>query len=230
MLFLTLVSLGVQILDYVVGREELHVLLTRFEVGDDASIPTWYSSFALLLCSILLATVAAAKKRYRDRYVLHWSFLSIIFLLLSVDEVATLHEAGGGAVELLVESIGYTPSGFFYTAWVIPGIIFALVVALAYLRFLAHLPSKTRILFLVAGAIFVAGALGMEMLSARLISFYGYENLESIPFSARIVISMQTAVEELLEMLGVVVFIYALLSYISSYVKEVSVQVRTDRK
>lgn len=217
-----------QFLDYLLGSQELHVLLTRLEVGSDSSIPTWYSSFALLLCSILLAAVAAVKQRYRDLYVRHWSFLSIVFLLLSIDEVAMLHEAGGRIFKTLVEALGFTTNGFIYATWVVPGAVFVLVVALVYLRFLARLPSRTRSLFLAAGAVFITGALGTEMLSARLISFYGWENLAHIPFSVRIVISLQTAVEELLEMLGVVIFVYALLSYLTFYVKEVTVKGRID--
>ncbi len=43
---------------------------------------------------------------------------------------------------------------------------------------------------------------------------------------------VMTTVEEFLEMLGIVVFIYALLSYISSYMKDMDLRVRIidDRK
>ena len=62
----------------------------------------------------------------------------------------------------------------------------------------------------------------MEVLTANLESIYGgYDNQ---PVAVKILAIIQTAIEELLEMLGVVVFIYALLSYISSYLKEATVQ------
>ena len=234
--FLTLASLGQHFLDYVWDREgwghkEIIAIPLRFNVGEDASIPTWYSSFALLLCSVLLAAIAAAKKRHNDRFTFHWAALSILFLLMSMDEVATIHEALGESVGVVAELFfDYDPGGLLYAAWVIPGAIFVLVVALAYLSFFFHLPRKTKLWFLVAGVLFVGGALGMEMLSARLSSFYGWENLENMPNNVKMVIAVQTALEELFEMLGVVVFIYALLSYAGSYVNEINLRIHAGNK
>jgi hypothetical protein len=72
-------------------------------------------------------------------------------LILSVDEVARIHETLGGVSASLANSVGFTPSGFIYYFWVVPGAIFVLVVLLAYARFLLHLPKSALILFLVAG-------------------------------------------------------------------------------
>jgi len=232
-LFLTLASLGQHFLDYLWSREGwadegLIAVPLRFNVGEEANVPTWYSSFILLLSSLLLAVIAAFKKSQADRYTLHWIVLSAISLVMAVDETAMLHEALGETVATVLGFVGYSPSGLLYAAWVIPGAVFVFIVALAYLRFLFDLPKRTRLLFLVAGALFLVGALGLEMLSSRLSSLYGWENLESMPDKVKIVIAVQTAMEEFFEMSGVVVFIYALLSYISSYVKEVTVQVRAD--
>ena len=75
------------------------------------------------------------------------------------------------------------------------------------------------------------GAIGLEMLTARLIFLYGgpanWGSVEGIP---KVIGGMQTSIEELLEMSGIVVFIYALLSYASSYVNEISVQIHADDK
>ena len=101
--------------------------------------------------------------------------------------------------------------GYFHwllsVAWVPFGAIFVLIVALAYLRFLAALPVKTKYLFLIAGTLYVGGALGIEILGGRHTYLYGRENF---------VYAMFVACEEGLEMLGVVVFIYALLSHLGS--------------
>jgi hypothetical protein len=233
--FLTLASLGQHFLDYLWSREGwnhegLLAVPETFNVGEDANVPTWYSSFTLLLCSLLLAVIGAAKKRRSDRFALHWTVLSVIFLLMSIDEVATIHEASGEALGSIFRSLGFSLSGLLYANWVIPGILFVFVVALAYLRFFFDLPRKMRLWFLVAGALFVVGALGMEMLSSRLSSFYGWENLQSLPTNVKILIAVQTAAEELLEMSGVVVFIYALLSYASSFVSEITVRIHSNDK
>jgi hypothetical protein len=231
-LFLTLAGLGAKFLRWILGDEGLLQLLTLFYVNEEAAIPTWYSSSTLLLSSVLLAVIAVAKRRNHDRYTLHWLGLSIIFLFLSMDEVIQVHEALGGAEiqPLLSNFLGLTPSGFIYHIWVVPGAAVVLVFVLAYLRFLIRLPQETRRLFLVAGTLFVLGALGLEILTARIIYEFGgieswRENAGAIP---QIIAGIITSIEELLEMLGIVVFVYALLSYIRSYMKGLTIRVGVD--
>jgi hypothetical protein len=229
-LFLTLAGLGVRFIKYILGDEGLLSLLRLFDVGEEASIPTWYSSFTLLLSSVLLAVIAAAKRERRDRYTLHWLGLSVIFLFLSMDEVLRAHEALGGQEiqPLLSRFLGFSPSGFIYFFWVVPGAAFVLVFVLAYLRFLVRLPKQTRRLFLVAGTLFVLGALGFEMLSARIASEYDKETWQNLGGIPKIIVGIQTSIEEFLEMLGASVFVYALLSYMGSYMKELTIRIRID--
>jgi len=136
---------------------------------------------------------------------------------------------------------GFSPSGAITFFWVVPGAIFVVIVLLAYLRFLAHLPQTTRRSFLFAGALFVLGALGIEMLTAQVMSSSGgisnwvvsstggmvdRGSASSIP---TILKGLQTSVEEMFEMLGLTAFVYALLAYIRSYVEDISVRVRIDK-
>ena len=94
-------------------------------------------------------------------------------------------------------------SGFLYYAWVLPyGILVALFLAV-YAGFVRRLPAATRRLFLLAGALYVSGALGFELV----------EGLYASRAGGRLFAALIT-VEECLEMLGVVLFIYALLSYL----------------
>ena len=239
-LIIALVSLVARVAMYLWGVEGYLQPLRIFDVGEERSIPTWFESIQFLLCSMLLAVVTIAKKQRNDRYSLHWGFLSIILLLLSLDEVASIHEAIGQQSERLLHNItGFTPSGAIKFFWVVPGTIFAFIVLVAYLRFLADLPRSTRYSFLFAGALFVLGALGLEMLSAQVSSssegianFFGMElGLSQHSGSAipKIMIGLQTCVEEMFEMLGLTAFVYALLAYIGSYMEDISVQVRIDK-
>jgi hypothetical protein len=241
-LLITLVSFFARVAMYVWGTEGYLQPLRIVDVSEERSIPAWFESLQFLLCSILLAVIAVAKRRRNDRYSLHWSFLSIILLLLSLDEVASIHEAIGQQSERLLHSItGFTPSGAIKFFWVVPGAIFVVVVLLAYLRFLADLPRSTRRWFVFAGALFVLGALGLEMLSAQVSSssssiadwvasssggMVGPERASAIP---KILKGLQTCVEEMFEMLGLTAFVYALLAYIGSYVEDISVRVRIDK-
>ena len=207
-LFLTLASIAGQFSKYYLGHGYLFRLVPLFHLDEEWNIPSWYSSSALLLCAILLAVIALAEKKECAPYFLHWSALSIVFLCLSLDEAISIHEYWGA----LLRPLAYA-HGFLYWTWVIPGMTFVLIFALAYLRFLAALPAKTRRLFIVAGTVFVGGAIGMESVSLRALEIYGrgvgYEILSHM--------------EEVLEMTGVLFFFYALLTYISSHGKGVTV-------
>ncbi|RUR83400.1 hypothetical protein ACF3DV_15570 [Chlorogloeopsis fritschii PCC 9212] len=182
-----------------------------FNVDEETNIPSLYSAYALLVCSILLFLIASAKKIAGEAYISHWKSLSFIFMALSLDEFMSFHER---LIEPLQNSLN--TSGFLYYAWVIPGTIFVLIFLLAFLRFITTLPTKIKRLFIIAGTIYVSGAIGMEMLGGYYTNLYGEKN---------IIYAILTTIEEFLEMLGIVIFIYALMSYISTYIKGISLNI-----
>lgn len=206
-IFLVLGNTAGLLSTYLFGHSNIYGLVPLFRLDIEANIPTWYSSTTLFICSILLATIAFSKKIEDDRYRLHWSILSIIFLCLSIDEAAGIHE-------LTMRPLGvlFNPSGIFQFSWVLIGIPFVFIFVIAYMKFFINLPKKTRALFAISGVLFVSGALGMELISGWYYSMVGKTNL---------IYGVMTTFEEVLEMLGIAVFIYSLLTYIRSYVKEV---------
>ena len=208
-LSLILAHVAVQYMKFFQGHDVQLGFLHQLNLDEENNLPTWYSSSALLLSAILLAVIGLANKREGNPYTLEWLGLAAIFLYLSLDEAASLHETmDARTVALLgpmLEAAGYF-HGFLYDSWVIIGAMFVLIVALAYLRFLTALPVKTRSLFLIAGTLYVGGALGIETLGSRYLYLYG-QNFSYIMF---------VAVEEGLEMLGIVVFLYALISHLGS--------------
>jgi hypothetical protein len=179
--------------------------MRMFEMGLESSLPTWYQSFAMLFSSVLLFVIAWAKRQVQGPYVRHWTFLAAIFLLFSLDEVAMFHERLGQTLGFF-----FSGSGPLLYLWVVPGALFTLTVGLSYLRFLGHLPYDTRRLIILAGGIFVGGALGVEMICAW------YEDNYGITFVYRLL----DTTEEILEKLGIVLFIYALLDYLQREVPE----------
>ena len=128
-IFLSVISLGLHFAAMTFGyRGILMGLLKLFDVGMDNNIPTWYSSFALLLCSCVIAVIAWTKDINRGRYVLHWKVLSAIFVFLSIDEVAMMHEQSGKLLKLL----NINSSGFPIMGWFIVAIPIMVVLALTY--------------------------------------------------------------------------------------------------
>jgi hypothetical protein len=190
-----------------------------FDLKKEEGLSTWYTEVLLLLCSALFAAIYLSKRTGGDRYLRHWGGLSLVFLFLSVDEGASIHETLGRTGRTILGALGMRADGFVSYAWVVPAALLVVVFVLAYLRFFLNLPSRQRVLFFVAGAVYVGGALFLEMLSAFYIDLYGGQNNMTGP--QIVTIHAITTAEETFEMLGVVVLIYALSSYLSGRVEAV---------
>jgi hypothetical protein len=178
--FQTLVHRGVDL------PWDLHML---WNVDEEPTVPTWYSSVALAFATLLLRIIAGAEKRAGGRDAGYWLGLTIGFGILSLDEVAALHELA---------------NTFMPIEWTIPGAFVALGVGAIYIPFLGRLPAAFRNRFLIAGAVFLSGALVVEHLTGP--DYFKY-SMESMPYV------LMSSLEEGLEMYGVVLWIRALLLY-----------------
>ena len=177
-------------------------------VDMETSVPTYFSVLLLLFVSALLYTVALGKRQ--DPFLRHWAGLAVIFLLFSIDEATSIHEL---AVGPLRRQFGL--GGWLYFSWVIPGAAFVLAFVLAYLRFVARLSKPFQTLFVASGAIYVGGALGMELIGGFQVDHYGRDGIAYV---------LITTIEEALEMAGLVLFIYALLRYLETRKAALSVR------
>ncbi len=199
-LFLTSADILGQISKYFWNHERLLGFVKLFDLDLEGNIPSWYSSVALLFCAFLLANITSVKKD--SPYSSHWKALSLVFIYLSIDESAQLHERLNYLIHPLIHD-----SRALNILWVVPGSIFVMTILLTYLKFLSHIPNKIKFLFLTAGTIYVGGAVGLELIGNYLVG-----DSEIHTFLSQMVV----AAEEFLEMFGIVVFIYALLSYIEN--------------
>jgi hypothetical protein len=170
-----------------------------FHLDAEANIPTWFSSSLLLLCSGLCAVIALLKRDSGDRWRRHWAALAPIIAYLSMDEAASIHENLIWNWRPLRDL-----SPVLYYPWVVAGIAFVGLFLLAYARFYCHLPRRTQALFLLAGATYVGGALGLEMVGSAYIGTFGRGGM------MRVILLF----EESLEMLGIAIFAYALIAYL----------------
>jgi hypothetical protein len=195
------------------AKELIESVVRLFSLNREANIPTWYSSSTLLVSSLLLAIITVAQKDISSPYSRHWGALALIFLYLSLDETAIIHEMTPKALQLILQTNG----SLYYAYVIIPGALGVLILGLAYRGFLVHLPPKTRLLFTVAGIIYVGGALGLDALGAYYVAQHGEVGI------AR---GALTIFEEFLEMLGVAIFVYALLEYLNSHLTSVELHPR----
>lgn len=207
---LAFLSVAGQFSRHVLGHDVLLGFVRQFNLDAEGNVPTWFSSMTLLLSAVLLAAIARVKHLARAPYARHWGLLALIFVGLSMDEAAALHEMAIHPLRALLHA-----RGALYFAWVVLGAAFVLAVGFGYLRFLLHLPPATRRGFIVAGGLFVGGALGMELAGGYVADYHG----QGTPLY-----TAMTTVEECLEMLGIVVFIHALLSYLGAEVGEARIR------
>lgn len=171
-------------------------LLARLDTGGEANLPTWFAS-ALWACAALLAfSMGEAARRLGDALDRRWTLLGALFALLSIDEAAQLHEETVGPLMDSVESVtGLDGAAAKLIAVAVIGAVLA-ALAIWLWPWLRSLSSRLRLRLLLAGAIFVSGSLGLEVIS-RLADSSTAEYLSPL--------------EELCEMIGVGLLVATLL-------------------
>lgn len=166
---------------------------TRFvDVDVEANLPTWCSSVLLLTCaaSAWLASHRGARSRRG------WRALAFALALLSADEVLCVHErvAAWLLAGLAVRRV--EPAWL----WALGGAVVAAFAA-SLVPFLRALPARLRRDLVIAGAVFVTGGLGFEVLGQRYAASHGWRDATYAALSA---------LEELLEMLGALLCLRAI--------------------
>lgn len=198
--FLILGSIAGSIARYQYGVTSSYAM-HLFNLDSEKNFPTFFSTLLLVGCSGVLAFIAYARKRQQRKDFWYWTGLSLGFLFLGADEFIEIHEPIGTAIHTSLNT-----TGVFYFAWIIPYSILALAIVAAYLPFVWKLPKTVKKLMILAGFLYVGGALGMEAVA----SYFNYQLGERGLYFA-----VLTTIEESLEMFGLLVFLYALLSYIN---------------
>lgn len=194
---------------YILGSKS--PVVDYFSLTEEQNVPTWWSSFLLAADAVVLATIASIKRREKAAFKTHWAVLSAIFFYMSIDELVEIHEWLNNIHAL--ENL----HGLIHYGWVIPAGAVVVVFALSYLKFLLHLPMRTRIEVALAGVTYVGGALGIELILGLWTDTHGELNFTW---------AMIGLVEEALEMVGASLFLLALLRYLGGGGPEVRLDVR----
>jgi len=192
---------SVYLLFSTAGMEDkvTRLLVKLLNVNLEANLPTYFSALVLLGDAILLAFIAYGSKALGEKFW-HWIGLSGIFVFISLDEMIQIHEQLRAPMEAL-----FSTSGLLYFAWFIPYVGMVAIIGIAYFKFMMRLPKNILKLFILAGVVFVSGAVGMEMIGGMHAEIHGEETLTY---------ALMYNFEEFLEMSGAAIFFYALISYI----------------
>ena len=196
-------GLFVYVFTKLTGHGDLLGFLRLLDVRGEQSVPTYVSSINLLLASILIFIIYSYEKSNKQNDAGYWLFLSILFLYLSIDESTSIHENFENVHRYLVrkELISQILDTH---QWFPFGVFFIFVVSIVLLPFIRNLPADTRRYFLIAGCVFVTGAVGFEYLGGVMLDTGIVESRQDWAYLIR------RLFEEGFEMYGVAIFNCAL--------------------
>ena len=171
----------------------------------ERSIGTWLNALllgAIAVPAIACGVVAPPEKRRLRR---GWFALAGLALLLSLDEVAGLHESAIGVMRAALD----LPSLLYYATWTIPAVIAVVAFVVWQWRFFRELPRPLAIRIAAGGALYVVAAVGFEVLQSVLLSRAGGGERWT-PF-----LQVTVGVEEGLEMAAAAVVLLAVLRHLA---------------
>ncbi len=184
------------------------------DLDGEATVPSFFSSMLLFFSAILFAFIAHLTKQTGKPFVIEWNILSVVFLFLTLDEFSEIHERITFLLKQVVET-----NGLLYSVWIVPYGIFVIVFGLLYLRFLRSLPSEQRSQFILAGALYILGAIGLEALGEWLSQLKAEDSPAFI---------LCVLLEETLEMSAIVLLIHSLLRYLRSEFPGLLIKMKKD--
>ena len=164
-------------------------------LDEEFNLTAFYSGMLLGIASFLLNKIGGfSGKRERQ----NWIILSKIFLFLAIDEIFQIHEL------FVIPELRQYVHPSLASIWVIPYAAIAVYFAIKFVPFFISQGRRISQLSVASGVIYVSGAIGIEacnswLVMTEVISRQGfwYEAISGI--------------EELLEMTGIILFIYTLL-------------------
>jgi hypothetical protein len=131
-----------------------------FHVDFENNLPTFVACILLVSCGLVSAW-SSALEGSRPRHRRAWMFLAALFLLLAADEAFSFHEQLG--LRLYAE-LGHLNLPMY--AWVVPYGLLVILLGGFLLRWFLELERAVQLSFFAAGGIFLAGAIGFELMAS----------------------------------------------------------------
>jgi hypothetical protein len=177
----------------------------KFRLDRELAFPAWYASILMAATGGLAWWVGAVEAGLERRSAIGWRLLGILFVYFSADEMVGIHER-------IADGLGSLPNpgGLLTFRWVVVGIPLVALAGALFLPFLRRLPRRTAVALVIAGLVFVVGAIGMEMLGGAAYTLAGRKRTV-------LYIALMT-MEEALEYLGVLLAMRAMLKHVAGLV------------
>ncbi|WP_136548997.1 hypothetical protein [Hydrocarboniclastica marina] len=196
------------------GYEYVKGFVPLFNMDGEGNFPAYLSFIQILLAGLILFFIAQLERKNAAKHVVEWYVLSGGFLLMALDEGIMLHERLAAPVRTALDS-ETTNVGIFYAVWTIPAGIIVILLGLYFLRFLLALEAVHRFRFMLAGALYLSGAIGMELVGMYYFKAVGGDDA---------IFGVLVTIEESLEIFAVTVFVWSLLKYCQQRYKAVSIR------
>lgn len=186
----------------------------RFDIAIEGNVANYAAALVLLmaaLCCFLNAGMSAGRD---ERRWPGWRALGLVFAFLSIDEAAAIHE------QFSRIKAGFTGDLAFidHYSWVLVYTPAALVLGLAFLPFLLDLPRRTAALIVLAGALYLFGAVGLEAVG-------GWQQTAGGMAPTALAVGLRSIAEESVESLVIAMFIGAALAHAARHRATLSLQV-----
>ncbi len=178
----------------------LDTFIFEFFINNEGNIATFWNTLLLIITSALAFVIGSAKFSQKDKYRFEWLLLGLVFLYLSMDESAIIHEK----FSILLKNMPDV-NGWAHYKWIYAGAAAVLLLMVMFIRFYFHLDLRNKILFPVAMGLYLGGAFGGELFSGHYAQANGTKN---------IVYMLMTHGEELGEHIGIILMIFTLLTYL----------------
>jgi hypothetical protein len=195
--------------DTLISKAIINYITPYTSTYREGNIATYFNSMILLIAAMLCLAIWKSTSHSSGRKKQGgWLAIAVIFLLMSIDEVSMLHENSGYIAEYILEHVSGASSPIH---WWYPVLLVVAVGALKMAPFLASLPARTRGLLILAGGIYIFGAVGLEA-----VGHYILDHSETIAIGeGRYSFILSYSIEEFLEMIGINIAILGAMLYMA---------------
>jgi hypothetical protein len=194
----------------------LDTFIFEFFINNEGNIATFWNTLLLIITSALAFLLASAKFSQKDKYRFEWLLLGLVFLYLSIDESAIIHEKFSALLKNLPDINGWA-----HYKWLYAGAAAVIVLMVMFIRFYLHLDLRNKILFPFSMVLYLAGAFGGELFSGHYAQGHGTRNITYM---------LMTHGEELGEHIGIIMMIFTLLTYLIANYSKIGFSVDTSKK
>jgi hypothetical protein len=193
---IVVVSVILNVIKVLAGAGSINWLVELFRLNQEQNIPSFLAGLLWLTSAVLFGWVWRVQAAVGDRRV-SWLLLSLLFLFFAYDELFEVHEL---LIVPMRERFGL--SGLLHFAWIPVYLLLVAGVAWVFWPAWRDLERRLKMWFAAAAATFLSGAVFFEMLGGA--RYTGAEG--------DVVYGMLYTIEESLELAGLIMLVYALLS------------------